>query len=138
MTIVDTGFLVALLDRSDHWHTWAVSVVGKAPGPWITCEACIAETMHCLRGKAAPARAKLLDWMERDLLESRHALPERRGLVFAEINRYRGRNVDLADACLVILSDELPRLPLVTTDARDFAVYMRGRSARTMLVPPKR
>jgi predicted nucleic acid-binding protein len=137
VTLVDTGFLVALLDRSDPWHPWAVSTVGQASGPWITCEACIAETLHCLRGKAARARTRLFDWMERDLLQSRDALPERRGLVFSEINRYRGRDVDFADACLVILSDQLPRLPLVTTDARDFAVYMRGRSARTIFAPPK-
>jgi uncharacterized protein len=137
MTLVDTGFLVALLDRSEPLHAWAVGSVAHAPGPWITCEACIAESLHCLKGRAAQAaRGRLLDWMERELLQSRHALPERRGVVFSELNRYRNREVDFADACLIALSDEMPRVPLITTDARDFAVYMRGRSARVVIMPP--
>lgn len=136
-SLVDTGFLVGLLDADDQWHPWAVSVAPRAKGPWLTAEACIAEVVHCLSGKAAPARARLFDWLARDLLITRHALPECRELVFAEMNRYRGREVDFADACLVTLSDQYPRLPIVTTDAADFTVYLRGRTSRTLLVPER-
>jgi len=134
-SLVDTGFLVGLLDADDQWHRWAVSVAPRVKGPWLTAEACIAEVVHCLSGKAAPGRARLFDWLARDLLISRHALPECRELVLAEMNRYRGRAVDFADACLVTLSDQHPLLPIVTTDATDFAVYLRGRTPRTLLAP---
>jgi uncharacterized protein len=134
-SIVDTGFLVGLLDSSDSNHDWAVSVAPRARGPWLTAEACIAEAVHCLSGKALPARARLFDWMDRELLISHHALPERRGIVFSEMNRYRGRSVDFADACIVALSDQFPRLPVVTTDTRDFSVYFRGRTPRVLITP---
>jgi uncharacterized protein len=134
-SIVDTGFLVGLLDSSDSCHDWAVSVAPSARGPWLTAEACIAEAVHCLSGKALPARARLFDWMDRELLISQHVLPERRGIVFAEMNRYRGRSVDFADACIVTLSDQFPRLPVFTTDARDFSVYLRGRTPRLLIAP---
>jgi hypothetical protein len=49
--------------------------------------------------------------------------------------RYRKRWVDFADACLVVLSDGRPKLPVVTVDASDFAVYFRGRTGRRLLVP---
>ena len=135
-SIVDTGFLVGLLDGSDPYHEWCLSVAPEVKGPWLTAEACIVEAVHCLQGKALPARSRLFDWMDRALLVSQHSLPERRGIVFAEMNRYRGRNVDFADACLVSLSDEYPRMPLVTTDARDFSVYLRGRTPRKLITLP--
>jgi predicted nucleic acid-binding protein len=55
--------------------------------------------------------------------------------VRAELLGYRKRWVDFADACLVVLSDEQPRLPVVTVDERDFGVYFRGRRGRKLLVP---
>lgn len=136
-SLVDTGFLVGLLDAGDQWHAWAVDAAHEARGPWLTAEACIAEAVHCLSGKAFPARARLFDWLDRGLLVSRHALPELRARVVAEMNRYRGREVDFADACLVALSDQYPELLIVTTDAEDFAVYLRGRTARRWLAPAR-
>jgi predicted nucleic acid-binding protein len=136
-SLVDTGFLVGLLDASDQWHAWAVKIAPQAKGPWLTAEACIAEAVHCLSGKALPARARLFDWLARDLLLASHALPESRELVFAEMNRYRDREVDFADACLVTLSDQHPLLPIVTTDTRDFTVYLRGRTSRKLIAPEK-
>ena len=43
--IVDTGFLVALLNASDRHHAWASSLVPRLRGPWITAEACISEAV---------------------------------------------------------------------------------------------
>ena len=49
--------------------------------------------------------------------------------------RYHGREVDFADACLIVLSDEAPQMPVVTTDIADFSVYLRGRKARHLVTP---
>ena len=65
-------------------------------------------------------------------------LPDEFEPVRTEMFRYRSRWVDMADACLVIMSDSHPRLPVVTVDAKDFAVYFRGRSTRQLLAPEKR
>jgi predicted nucleic acid-binding protein len=62
-------------------------------------------------------------------------LPEQLAQIRAETEKYRGRVVDFADACLMVLSDEFPRLPIVTVDANDFAVYLRGRAPRKLITP---
>jgi hypothetical protein len=77
-----------------------------------------------------PALRKLFGWLERGLLLSRHFLPEELAPVREESLRYRRRWVDFADACLVVLSDREPALPLATVDRSGFAVYFRSRHRR--------
>lgn len=134
--IVDTGFVVALWDRRDPLHSWAVSIAPRLRGPWLTCEGSISEMVFLL-GDALGADAvlDLYDQVERGLIISQHLLPQDVARVRAETARYRARVVDFADACLVVLSDQYPRLPLATSDADDFAVYLRGRSARKLITP---
>lgn len=133
--LVDTGFLVALIDRKDADHAWAVTTAKAMPGPWLTCEACISESYHLL-GQIAPAESlKILAMLECGALLSQHLLPEQLASVQAEAARYHGRSVDFADACLIALSDATPRLPIVTLDKSDFAVYLRGRRPRHLVTP---
>lgn len=133
--IVDTGFLVALLNRTDRHHRWATALLPRMRGPWVTAEACVSETTFLLEQAGAAAVAILFDWVDRRLLLSRHFLPEELAAVRQELFRYRKRWVDFADACLVVLSDRHPRLPLATVDGRDFAVYFRRRPGRKLHVP---
>jgi len=133
--IVDTGFLVALAHQDDADHAWAARLTPSLPGPWLTCEACVTETAYLL-GKVSTLEArKLYDLLDEGLLLSQHFLPEDLQAVRAELERYHHRTVDFADACLMVMSDAQPRLPIVTVDATDFAVYLRGRRARRLLTP---
>jgi uncharacterized protein len=133
--IVDTGFLVALIDRKDAHHAWAVTIAKTLPGPWLTCEACISESYHLL-GQINPTESlKILTMVDYGALLSQHLLPEQLVAVQTEAARYYGRAVDFADACLIALSDAAPRLPIVTLDKADFAVYLRGRRPRRLVTP---
>jgi uncharacterized protein len=134
--IVDTGFLVALLSRTDRHHGWAKSLLPDLRGPWLTAESCVSETLVLLERAGSESAGKLCDWMEKRLLVSRHFLPDDLVAVRNELFRYRDRWVDLADACLVVLSDQCPQLPLVTVDRNDFEVYFRKRRGRRLLAPP--
>jgi predicted nucleic acid-binding protein len=133
--IVDTGFLVALLNRDDDHHAWAARLLPSLRGPWLTAEACISESVFLLEAAGRESVERLLGWPEQGLLLSRHFLPESLEAVRREMFRYKRRWVDFADACLVALSDERPKLPVVTVDGSDFAVYFRGRVARKLFVP---
>jgi uncharacterized protein len=136
--IVDTGYLVDLLNAEDAHHAWASRLVSKLRGPWLTAEACISETVFPLEQAGRPAVESLLRWLEQGLLVSRHFLPEELEAVRSELFAYRRRWVDFADACLVRMSDRNPRLPLVSIEARDFAVYFRNRPSRHLLCPSAR
>lgn len=133
--IVDTGFLVALLNAGDDHHAWAKRLLPSVRGPWATAEACISEAVFLLEAAGRNSVERLLAWVEDGVLLSRHFLPETLALVRTEMFAYRGRWVDFADACLIQLSDENPRLPVVSVDAADFAVYFRKRSGRLLHLP---
>jgi predicted nucleic acid-binding protein len=135
--IVDTGYLVALLNANDEHHAWAASLLPRLRGPWVTAEACISESVFLLEQAGRVAVERLLEWMDKGALVSRHLLPEELEAVRREMLRYRERWVDFADACLVRLSDERPKLPVVTVDSADFAVYFRSRRGRRLLVPSR-
>lgn len=133
--IADTGFLVALFDGWDDRHEWANSIAARFRGPWLTSEACISECLFLFERSGPQTRDALLTALERGAIVSRHLLPEDLKPVQHELARYKDRWVDFADACIVRLSDLQPQLPVITTDARDFAVYFRQRAGRTLILP---
>ncbi|MEI6860777.1 MAG: hypothetical protein WCL04_00810, partial [Verrucomicrobiota bacterium] len=92
---------------------------------------------HLLDFLTPPRSHWLYQMLGQGLLHSQHLLPDQLARVHTEVARYKDRRVAFADACLVILADQHPRLPLVTTDAADFTIYFRGRSSRPLLTPPK-
>ncbi len=105
-------------------------------GPWLTCEGCVSEIVFLLGDSLGPAAVlDFYEQIERGLIVSRHLVPEELVRVRSETARYRGRAVDFADAGLMVLSDQYPRLPLVTIDVDDFSVYLRGRKARRLIIP---
>jgi predicted nucleic acid-binding protein len=46
--IVDTGPLVALLDRAEQYHGWAAEQVKQLDPPMLVCEPVLVETMFLL------------------------------------------------------------------------------------------
>lgn len=49
ITICDTGALVAYLNRSDPYHTWAVALMKQVQAPMLVCEPVLTEVAYFLR-----------------------------------------------------------------------------------------
>lgn len=49
VVIIDTGIVVALVDKRDEWHGWANKQADKLFPPFLTCEAVITEANYLLR-----------------------------------------------------------------------------------------
>jgi predicted nucleic acid-binding protein len=130
--IADTGFLVAFANRRDRHHEWAVSVASQVTEPLLTCEAVLAEAgfhLQSVRTVLAMVRDGLVE-VAFDSREHWSQLEE-----FA--TRYADRNPDLADLCLVRLSELHPRHSVITTDRADFKIYRRNkREMIPILCPP--
>jgi len=47
--VVDTGPLVAFLDKRDRHHDWAVSQWSQIEAPLLTCESVLSEACFLLR-----------------------------------------------------------------------------------------
>jgi uncharacterized protein len=67
-TLLDTGVIVGLLDRSETYHSRCVSALEKLEGPLVTCEAVIAESCYLLRSLSGAAET-VLDNVERGVFQ---------------------------------------------------------------------
>ncbi len=125
-TLLDTGVIVALLDRSERHHARCVTVIEGLERPLVTCEAVIAESCYLLRGLPGAAET-VLENVERGVFQiafqlSRSAIP-----VQSIMRKYRDLPVGFADACLIQLADELNTGDILTLD-RDFESYRWRRT----------
>ena len=132
--IADTGALVALLDRADLHHSWAVQCFKTLRPPLITCESVLAEALHLL--KDLPASVTALARLEKEAILrvqfdfNSHAAP-----VWRLIHKYSDIPMDFADACLLRMTELHADCLLWTTDS-DFRVYRRnGRQSIPLLNP---
>jgi predicted nucleic acid-binding protein len=129
--IADTGFLLAFANRNDQHHAWALAIANRVTEPLSTCDAVLAETAFHLRNSAI-ALAFVRDGLVRPALaigEHLHRLAELAA-------RYADRKPDLADLCLIRLSEINPKHSVITTDVADFRVYRRGRREAIPLIHP--
>lgn len=131
--IADTGFLVAFANRNDRHHAWAVELASRIDRALLTCDAVLAETAFHLENSS------LVLAMVRDgLIDPRFVVSDHLARLAEMAKRYADRKPDLADLCLVRLSELNPSLPVITTDLRDFRVYRRGqRDVIRLLHPPE-
>ena len=132
--IADTGFLVAFLNRNDTHHEWAISVAARVTEPLLTCEAVLAETAFHVHSVAV-----VLGLISAGLIvlafDCRDNLPQLAALA----KRYADRDPDLADLCLIRISELHPRHSVITVDREDFRVYRRNkREAIPLICPPER
>jgi predicted nucleic acid-binding protein len=129
--IADTGFLVAFANRNDHYHEWAVGVAERITEPLLTCEAVLAEAAFHLESVSV-----VLDMLREGLVtlafDCRDNVPQLEVLA----DRYAGRHPDLADLCLIRMSELFPRHSVVTVDRKDFRVYRRNKREVIPLVCP--
>jgi uncharacterized protein len=122
--IVDTGPLVALLNRADTHHAWVVQQLQDIAPPMITCEAVLAEATYLTR--AVPgARAALIEMLGEGFLSIGMALADHHSAILKMVQRYTDVPMSLADACLVRLAEIYPQSPVLTLDS-DFEVYRKN------------
>ena len=124
--LLDTGCIVALLDRSEQHHRQCAEVVSSLAGPLVTCEAVIAESCCLLRGLAGAAQA-VLENVESSAFLLPYRLAGNAARVRKLMKKYADLPMDFADACLVDLATQLDTGRILTLDG-DFQLYRWGRN----------
>ena len=132
-TVVDTGPLVALLNADDRHHAWAEAVLAELPAPLWTCEPVLTEVAY-LTKRPSP----LLKMVAAGALRIGLDLEEQSSSICALLERY-GPRMDLADACVVRMTELDRRSQVLTLDRRDFSIYRRnGRDMIPLVAPSAR
>lgn len=135
--LLDTGPLVAFFDRSDADHAWARQQWAQAPLPLLTCEAVLAEAAYLLHTHAGLPTEKLLALFERKLIAVPFCLEAHAGPVAHLLEKYHDQHMQLADACLVRMSELKRDCQVFTLDRQDFRVYRRFERQVIPLVAPE-
>jgi len=134
LILVDTGPIVALFDRDDHYHSLCVEVLKGIRDQLITTWPVITECFYLLN----------FSWEVQDDL---WLFIERGGMEIYPLDReiqircrelmkeYRDLPMDLADATLVALGEKVGVSKVFTLDRKDFSVYRLRRRKRFTLIP---
>jgi predicted nucleic acid-binding protein len=132
--LVDTGPIIAFLNRREIHHRWAKQELSLVPPPFLTCEAVLSEACFLLRNLPAGVRG-LMELAVRGLIRPVFRLEEELEPVSRMMKKYENIPMSLADACLVRMSEQYAGSVVMTLDG-DFSIYRRhGRRKIPVLSP---
>lgn len=133
--LLDTGVVVALLDRSERSHQVCAETVRHLDAPMVTCEAVIAESCYLLRSLSGASEAVIQN-VTAGIFQIPFQLSREAAPIERILRKYRDRQIDLADACLICLADKFGAADILTLD-RDFAVYRWGKNKCFRMLPAR-
>ena len=118
--LIDTGAILALLDRDDEWHERSVETFRSLRLPLATSAAVLAELFHLLERHEHGAAWRLLrSGAVVVLAVGDEDLPD----IEALMQKYRYRPMDFADAALVSMTEMHGIDTVFTLDNKDFRIY---------------
>ncbi len=135
--LIDTGAILALLDRTDRWHDACVSAFRELRLPLLTSEAVLTELFHLVGDSRAEMEsawkfvrsgALILGTIEQEELAPVHGL----------MARYWDRPMNFADATLVYLAKRESLSVVLTVDQADFTTYRIEGKRQFRVLPSKR
>jgi predicted nucleic acid-binding protein len=108
-------------------------VAGQISEPLLTCEPVLAETAFHLRDAGI-----VFEMIDEGLIRLAFDCDDHLAQLAALAKRYRDRKPDLADLCLIRMSELHSKHSIVTVD-KDFRVYRRNkRDVIPLVAPPDR
>lgn len=131
--LLDTGPIVAFLRQKEEHHAWACAQFERFT-QFKTCEAVIAEACARLQ-RLGGDPADVLEFVEQGAFTLDFRISECAPSIRCLMRKYRDQPMDLADACLVEMSEIYPDCYVVTLDS-DFHTYRRrGRDVIPLIIP---
>lgn len=135
--LIDTGAILAFLDRTDRWHQACADVFRQLRLPLLTSEAVLTELFHLVGDsrremeaawKFVRSGALVLGTIEHEELPFLDTL----------MSRYADRPMDFADATLVHLAKRESLSTILTVDFADFETYRIEGKRRFRILPSRR
>lgn len=134
--ILDTGALIALLDRSEKQHDACVKWFQEFEGQLLTTEPVLTETIYLL-GQKSQNQIKSIEFILQEgavlIPQSRASLERAKKLM----EKYSNVPMDFADATLVVLAEETRVNEIFTLDLRGFQAYLLNGKKSFIIYPQK-
>ena len=122
--IADTGFWYALLNQDDHYHDKATNALKQLNCTLICTWPVITETSYFLQSRMGQKEVcEFLASYNEGLYEIYNLTRDQMQRIVKLMHKYTDLPMDLADASLVILAEELGHGRILSTDQRDFRTY---------------
>lgn len=136
-TLTDTGPLFALVDAKGQPEQFERCglLLPTLPMPMVTTWPCLAEVMHLAGREGGWAMRELIvKYIMADLLRLHTPTPEETARIFALMEQYKDRPMDLADASLVALAEVRGDIQIFSIDS-DFYVYRLANGSALEVLP---
>ena len=134
--LLDTGAILALLNKQDSWHAACVQAISQLSPPLLTSEAVLTEALYMVSANSYRVESAWT-FIRSGILTlgaiTDADLPALAGLMF----QYRDRPMDFTDATLVHLAQRQAISTVFTTDLGDFQTYRIGGQKRFRILPGK-
>src|SRR5260370_30547384 len=124
--LLDTGFIVALLDGRESVEKPCARTIREVQAPLVTCEAVITESCYLLRNLSGASEA-VIENIAAGIFQVPFQLSRETAAVKQLLRKYRDRKIDLADACLIRLADQFGPANILTLD-RVFPIFRWGHN----------
>jgi uncharacterized protein len=135
--LIDTGAILALLDRADRWHQACVDTFRQLRLPLLTSEAVLTELFHLAGDSRTEMEAAWKLVRSGALVQATIEDTELRHL-HDLMSRYWDRPMDFADATLVYLAKRESLSTILTVDHADFETYRIEGRRRFRILPVNR
>lgn len=119
-SLVDTGPLVAWLDKGDGDHTRCTAFFAGYQGQLITTWPVLTEVCHLLPRHIV---GRFMRWVAAGGVAVRDMSPTAADDIAALMEKYDDLPMDLADASLVWLAGQASIVEAITLDETDFGIY---------------
>ena len=136
-TLTDTGPLFALVDAKGQPEQFerCSLLLPTLPMPMVTTWPCLAEVMHLAGREGGWAMRNLIvKYIAADFLSVHPPAPEETARIFALMEQYKDRPMDLADASLVALAEIRSDTRIFSIDS-DFYVYRLADGSALEVLP---
>jgi uncharacterized protein len=135
--LIDTGIILALLDRNDRWHTVCTEAFRHLRLPLATSEAVLAELFH-LAGNGRWEMDVAWSFVRSGAIVLHTIADAELSEIHTLMSRYWDRPMDFADATLVYLGGRESINTILTVDHSDFETYRIEGRRKFRIVPSRR
>lgn len=135
--LVDTGAIIAILDKDDRWHSCCADAFSYVNLPLLTSEAVLTELFHFMGARSRSMEAAL-NFVRSGVLTLGSIGDADLPTLMRLMRQYRDRPMDFADATLVHLAERESLNTILTVDISDFETYRIEGRKRFRILPTTR